>query len=125
MSEQFSFPSAEKLKSRKTIGQIFSEGFAVKSYPVRIQFIFHSIDHCPAAQVGVSVPKRSFKKAVDRNRIKRQLREIYRLHKKEFIKKLERKNVKIAMMIIYTGKVKPDFESLTTSTLKAMAKIRF
>ncbi len=124
MKEDFTFPRVEKLKSRKMIENIFKNGFAVKSYPVRIQFAFHEITEFPRCQVGVSVSKRYLKKAVDRNRVKRLLREAYRLNKGGLIEKLTAVDKRLAMMIIYTSSDKLDFASVETKLLSAMCKIR-
>jgi len=118
------FPKEEKLKSRKLIGQIFSEGSVVKAYPIRIQFIFHDIEDFPPCQVGVSVPKRIFKKAVDRNRIKRQIKEAYRLNKSQFVDTLIRKQKKLAMMIIFSSKDKLDYSKIEELMISVLDKIR-
>ncbi|GGK84880.1 ribonuclease P protein component [Rufibacter glacialis] len=80
-SISYRFPREERLRSKKLIEQLFREGSSFNSYPLRFVAL-----HVPGpaelpVQVLVSVSKRNFKKAVDRNRIKRQLREAYRLHK--------------------------------------------
>lgn len=124
MQPSYTFPNEEKLKSRKLIGKIFEEGHVVKAYPIRIQFIFHDYDNLPTAQAGFSVPKRNFKLAVDRNRIKRQLREVYRLHKLSLIDRLEENNKKVALMIICTAREKLPYDMLEKLILKAIAKIK-
>jgi len=106
------------------IDAIFSDGFVVKAYPVRIQFAFHDLEDHSRCQVGVSVSKRNFKSAVDRNRIKRQLREAYRLNKSSIIQKLTDNQKQLAMMIIYTSKEKPIYEELESLVVKALSKIR-
>ena len=80
---RLTFGKQEKLKSRKLIERLFEEGKSVKKYPIRLVYL--QTDHTSdlPAQVGFSVPKRHFKRAVDRNRIKRLLREAYRIQKKE------------------------------------------
>lgn len=105
------------------IGQIFSEGAVVKSYPIRIQFIFHVSEDLPRSQVGATVPKRNFKKAVDRNRIKRQIKEAYRLNKQKLAQKLESADKQLAMMIIFSGKEKFDFDKIESCIIKALEKI--
>ena len=71
----------ERLKSRKLIGKLYEEGKTLKKFPLKMVYIQTEHTSNYPAQVGVSVPKRNFKKAVDRNRIKRLLRESYRLQK--------------------------------------------
>ena len=75
------FPKEEKLKSRKLIEQIFAEGESRKKFPVKVVFIPQ--ETLKTHQAAFSVPKRNFKLAATRNRIKRQMREAYRLQKKE------------------------------------------
>lgn len=124
MKEDQSFPKEEKLKSRKMISQLFTDGLVVKAYPIRIQFLFHEIEDLPPCQMGVSVPKRNFKKAVDRNRIKRQIKEAYRLNKSNIIDSLNLKNKKIAMMVIFTSKDKLDYHKLEKLIIAALRKIK-
>lgn len=94
------FPSNERLKSRKAIDALFLSGNVVKNFPFRL--VYHELEELPVnIQIGFSVPKRSFKKAVDRNRIKRQLRELYRLNIGTHRDKLKKP---LQMMLIYTAK---------------------
>ena len=106
------------------IGKIFSEGSVVKAYPLRIQFIFHELEGLPECQMGVSVPKRNFKKAVDRNRIKRQIKEAYRLNKSDLIHALKTKQKKIAMMVIFASKEKMEFSKIEELLVRSMSNIR-
>lgn len=124
MKKDNRFPKEEKLKSRKMIGGIFTNGFVVKSYPLRIQFAFHNLEEMPRCQVGASVSKRNFKSAVDRNRIKRQLREAYRINKSSLIERLDAADKRLAMMVIYTSNEKLDFASIERKLLKAMGSIK-
>ena len=77
----FSYPKKEKLKSQKRIEQLFSEGKSVNAYPLRMVYLKSDFNGNTTFKTGVTVSKRNFKKAVDRNRIKRLLREAYRLNK--------------------------------------------
>ncbi len=76
----FTYSKEEKLKSRKQIQQLFSEGMYLKKYPLRFVYSSASTD-AQTLQVGFSVSKRSFKLAVDRIHLKRLMREAYRLNK--------------------------------------------
>ena len=95
------YPKIEKLKSKKLIDHLFEEGRSVKAFPLRMVFVETTLpfDGIPV-QAGVSVSKRNHKLAVTRNRIKRLLREAYRLEKK----KLDTKGTTFALLIIYTSR---------------------
>ncbi len=93
----------ERLKSRKLIGRLFEEGTSIKNFPYRLVYI---VTEKSSIQSSFSVPKRNFKKAVDRNRIKRLIKEAYRLEKENVFKEL---NFHYAFMITYLGKKEPIF----------------
>ena len=99
----------ERLKSRKLIERLYQEGNSVKTFPLRMMFLqtTHTSDF--PCQIGVSVPKRNFKLAVDRNRIKRLMRETYRLQKEIVYDNLETPYV---FMISYLGKEEWKYEDL-------------
>ena len=78
---KFTLGKQERLKSKKLIGKLYEEGKAIKVFPLRMVYIQTEHTSKFPVQVGVSVPKRNFKNAVDRNRIKRLLRETYRKEK--------------------------------------------
>ncbi len=78
---RFTLGQEERLKSKKLIGRLYEEGKSIKVFPLRMVYIPAKQNLEFPVQVGVSVPKRNFKKAVDRNRIKRLLREVYRKEK--------------------------------------------
>lgn len=126
MSGTHSFPKSQKLKSRKTIAHLFSEGKSVKSFPLRALFqieIFNPDYHLAYVQLGVTVPKRAFRKAVDRNRIKRQIRETYRLHHSQLLAIAEKQNVYLSVMVIYTDRNFPEFDSLEKKTIQLISKL--
>ena len=101
----FTFGKQEKLKSRKLIGKLFEEGSSIKKFPIR--FIYLQANHSSNSpvQASFSVPKRNFKKAVERNRIKRLLREAYRLEK-DALCTLEKPYI---FMITFIGKKEPTY----------------
>jgi ribonuclease P protein component len=105
----------EKLKSQKTIEQLFIDGKSVSAYPLRLVYLKHG----ESRKVGVSVSKRNFKRAVDRIHIKRLLREAYRLNKSLLINN-EINNY--TLMILYLSKDMPDFELVNSKTIKLLTK---
>ena len=103
------YPKKEKLKSKKLIDQLFTDGQSVSAFPLRLVFMPAEFEEDIIAKTGVSVSKRNFKTAVDRNRIKRLLREAYRLNKAAFFNNLTTQH---AFMILYIGKEKPTFNQV-------------
>src|SRR6478736_3681532 len=90
LNERHKFPSEERLKSKKLIEELFNKGSSIHLYPYRIFFLPGPAETTTGMpQLLISIPKRNFKKAVDRNRIRRQIREIYRLNRTLFYKKTE------------------------------------
>lgn len=116
---KFTFNKTEKLKSEKLIEKLFLEGKSVVAYPLRLVYIETVFDSGVKTKVGVSVSKRHFKRAVDRNRIKRLMREAYRLQKGLFF---NNSSSSYALMILYIGKDKPDFESIQQKTKQLFDK---
>ncbi len=109
----------ERLKSKKLIEKLYVERNSVKAYPLRM--IFLQTDHTSKypAQVGVSVPKRNFKLAVDRNRIKRLMRESYRLQKEIVYNNIEQPYV---FMISYLGKEECTYEEMFLKMEKLLTR---
>ena len=112
MLATFSYNKFEKLKSRKQIELLFAQGKSISSFPVKVFYL--SIDHTPLhpVQVGVGVSARNFKKAVDRNTIKRRMREAYRLHKLPLHEHLVAAEKSVAVFILWIDKQLPTTEVL-------------
>ncbi|HFA51865.1 MAG TPA: ribonuclease P protein component [Bacteroidetes bacterium] len=111
--KKFTFKKAERLKSRKVIGRMFKDGKSFGVYPLRLVWLeMEERKSKSPVQFTVSVPKRSFKSAVKRNRLKRKVREAWRLNKNWLYEKLENTDSQIAFMVIYTAKEDLPFEQI-------------
>ena len=106
---KLTFNKTEKLKSQKLIEKLFLEGKSVVAYPLRLVFIETTFDDNVKVKAGVSVSKRHFKNAVDRNRIKRLMREAYRLNKANYFNNI---TTQYALMILYIGKDGTEFDTV-------------
>jgi ribonuclease P protein component len=102
--KKYLFRKEERLCSLKLIEQLYEQGSSFSFYPFRLIFLTSPTDIPYPSQIVISVPKRKFKKAVDRNRIKRLIRESYRHLKEDLLyPALTEKQKSLLLMIIYTG----------------------
>ncbi|SEF53732.1 ribonuclease P protein component [Flavobacterium urumqiense] len=119
----FTYPKNEKLKSKITIGLLFSEGKSVSKYPLRLVYYSGSLENYETSgqkiKMGVSVSKKHFKKAVDRNYFKRVLRETYRLNKHLLLDNLDKP---YAFMLFYQSKDRLSYEEINTKTIQLFEK---
>ena len=101
---EFTFKKEEKLKSRKIIGKLFSAGQSFGAFPLRLVWLEMNEKHGKSPiKFSVTVPKRAFPKAISRNRIKRLMREAWRLNKFWLYDKIDSEK-QFAFMVIYTGR---------------------
>ena len=104
----FSFNKQEKLKSRKLIQQLFAEGKSFLVFPIKVMYLQVAEPMDAPIKIGVSASSRGFKKAVDRNRLKRILREQYRLNKLPLHHFAGQHNKQLAVFFLYIGKTLPE-----------------
>ena len=115
---KFSFPKSEKLKSKKAIKLLFEEGNTITKYPIKLHYL--SVGNSYKTKAAFSIPKHNFKKAVTRNRIKRQLREAYR-HHKHLLK--NDSGLKYFLFFLYIGKENSTYTNINTSLINVLKKI--
>ncbi len=106
---QFKYSKKDKLKSKKLIEQLFSEGKSVTAYPLKLIYLKTEFEDDSILKTGVSVSKRIHKTAVARNRIKRLLREAYRLNKPHYF---NNSSTSYAFMILYLSKDGTTFDDI-------------
>lgn len=114
------YPKTEKLKKKKYIDLLFSEGRTVSKYPLRLVYVPVKDLEVPL-QMGVSVSKKYFKKAVDRNYFKRVLRECYRLNKEILLTNL---NEPYVMMFFYQTKERLTYKEIEEKTVELFIKFK-
>lgn len=115
MPMKATFNKKERLKSKKEIELLFSEGKSISKYPVRLVYRKSTFEENIKIRTGVSASKRNFKKAVDRNCIKRLMRESYR--KNKYI--VPNTTHQFTFMFLFLGKEIPEY-SLIESKIKGI-----
>ncbi len=115
----FTYPKNEHLKSKTTIGLLFSEGKSVSKYPLRLVYRQAEANSEEQTKIGVSVSKKYFKKAVDRNYFKRVLRETYRLNKHLLLDNLDRP---YSIMLFYQTKDRLSYAEINTKMIQLFEK---
>ncbi|MEY4106660.1 MAG: hypothetical protein RL181_1002 [Bacteroidota bacterium] len=100
----FKFEQKEHLKSHKMIGELFKSGDSFGMYPLRAVWktAEQKEGNCPL-KISISVPKKRFRRAVARNRLRRQVREAFRLSRAAFVQNAPADHPPVALMILYTG----------------------
>lgn len=116
---EFTYPKNEKLKSKRTIDLLFSEGKSVSKYPLRLVFVENPSEEKELIKMGVSVSKKYFKHAVDRNYFKRVLRECYRLNKNVLTENIEKP---YAFMFFYQSKDRLTYQEINEKTIQLFKK---
>lgn len=119
LKQRYTFRKDEKLKSRKAIEQLFATGKSFSNFPFKV--VWKVTENTAAClQTGFTVSSKQFKKAVDRNRIKRLMREAYRLQKHDLQQQLKSKNKSLTVFFIYVGNELPDYTFIFEKTGKAI-----
>ncbi len=119
----YTFHKKEKLNNHSLIRKLFNEGESIYVHPFKIYYLVSELETTFPAQVLISVPKRYFKKAVDRNRIKRLFREGFRLNKESLYQDLYRYDTQICLGFVYTHKEIPEYKKVNGSIKKAIPRI--
>jgi len=119
------FRKAERLTGRKAIELLVASGKNIVIPPFKLMWLPIDLPTDFPAQIAFSVPKRNFKKAVDRNRMKRLMRESFRRNKSDIYTLIAERKIKCALLLNYTGKMQLTYsetEEKITQILKRLAK---
>jgi ribonuclease P protein component len=126
VAKKFTLGKKERLKSRKRIDQLFSEGKSFSITPFKIYYLvsLYKAPHSPSnLQFGAGVSAKNFKKANDRNKIKRLIKESYRLQKTELQQTSKEKSILLTIFFIYTDRELPDFNTVKVKVNVALNKL--
>jgi ribonuclease P protein component len=124
--QQYTIGKEERLKSRKQIEHLFKTGKGLNAGSVKVFHQLHTQEDKPLyqpLQFAVGVGTKHFKHAVDRNRIKRLIREAYRLQKNELKSLMSVQHKQLNLFFIYTGKEMPLYETIEQNINAALTKL--
>ena len=122
--ERLVFSKDERLKSRKLINDLFDSGKIIHHHPFKVlyQITKNENDNFPA-KIAISVSKKNFKRAVDRNIIKRKIKETYRQNKQLLYDELDKIDQKLYFFVIYTARHDLDYFTLDIEMKHLIQKI--
>lgn len=124
-SSRHTFSKAERLTSRKLISEVFAREGTSQAfhYPLLASWRVEALPGDNPVQVLFSVPKRKWKKAHDRNRIRRQMREAWRLQKNILYDSLSSKRLQVVVVMVYTAQDNVSFDELYHACGKLLEKM--
>lgn len=118
-----SLKKTERLSGHTCIAQLFDQGISFYHYPFKVMVLTIPTGRPSPVRILVSVSKRIFKKATDRNRIKRIVRECYRLNKQILNSSSNSNDFQIHLALIYTSKEIPLFQQLQPKMVNTLTTI--
>ena len=119
----FKFGKAEHLKSEKSISLLITDGFSFVIFPLKIRWILVPKNEKISIKCAFSVPKRKFKKAVDRNYIKRIMREAYRTNKSELVSLFEKNELQMHLLLTFIGDDVPNFQYIESKIILTLQRL--
>ncbi len=122
MKRKNNFPKSERLTSRKIILELLKEGKVFKTFPFYVKYSF-SEKKSPNVQVLINVSKKRFKRAVDRNFIKRLIREAYRQNNAELHNLLNDSGLSVNLLLNFINTELPNYATINTSMQELLTKL--
>jgi ribonuclease P protein component len=124
MSKTYTFTKEERLCNKRLIDELFHKGSSFLCYPYKVSWLAAADPQPFPAQVLLAVSKKRFKLAVDRNLVKRRIREAYRLHKEQYLYSgLQESGKHIIFSIGYVGKEIVAYDLIEKKMLKMLAEL--
>ena len=120
--EKFTFTKAERITGEKRVDAIFASGKSFISYPLRVVYLQHEQSPIHSCSILITVPKKRIKKAGHRNRIKRLIRESYRLNK-ELVNDIEFGEQSLDIAFVYVKDTVSDYKEIQKGVKKALRQI--
>ncbi|WP_301930557.1 ribonuclease P protein component [Ferruginibacter sp.] len=120
---RYTLGKQERLKSRKIIDQLFKEGKFFSVFPIRIVWQ-HREKTATSLQAGFTVSSKHFKKAVHRNRIRRLMKEAYRLQKNNLQLQVEQSDKQLVIFLMYVGKEIPEYSLITEKIKTVLSRLQ-
>ncbi len=119
-----SFHKTERLKSFKRISELFESGHSYAAFPVKVLWQYRTTDVYIPVKAGFTVPKRNFRKAVQRNLLKRRMKEAFRLNRSGLTATCSSSGTAIDLMFIYVSGRKEPYDYIEESVKTLLSKIR-
>jgi ribonuclease P protein component len=119
------FHKKERLSSRAEIDSLFKSGKSFMEFPFKVihQSVSHTENNISEIGVLITIPKRIYKKAVDRNLLRRRTKEAYRLHKSSLYKALEKKEIKLKLALIYIGPKPMNYNEISSKIILILNRL--
>jgi ribonuclease P protein component len=123
VNRRYTLSKEERLSWKRYIDQLFAKGQSFVAFPLRVVYLPVEEDSLAPVSILISVPKKKFKRAVKRNLIKRQIREVYRVRKYTLIDPLVEKNSRMLVAFLYLDKEIRSFAEMEKAMTKALTTL--
>jgi ribonuclease P protein component len=123
---KYTFGKEERLKSSIRIARLFATGHSLAKYPFKVFWDYEAANtQTVPVKIAISVPKKNFRKAVDRNLIKRRLREVHRKNKFILADVLKEKNIQIVLIVLYLPDKILEYNEIHTGYVRLLKELLF